>query len=247
MGNLNGRVAIVTGAASGIGLATAKALIDKGVKVVIADYNEQAGKRVEQELLNQGADVKFIFVNTADEKAVEHLVAETVKLYGKLDIMINNAGIGVLANTHELSFEDYNRVISINQNGVFFGAKHAIREMLKTGGGCIVSTCSILGHVGEPGAFAYNAAKGAVNTMTKSLALEYAKNNIRVNCVCPGYIETGMVNKEALGEFYDGLVARHPIGRLGQPEEIAHAMVFLCENDFVTGSALFVDGGYTAQ
>lgn len=247
MGNLNGKVAIVTGAASGIGLATAKALIDKGVKVVIADYNEQAGKKVEQEFLNQGANAKFIFVNTANENEVEHLVSETVKLYGKLDIMINNAGIGVLAKTHELSFEDYNKVISINQNGVFFGSKYAIREMLKIGGGCIVSTCSILGYVGEAGAFAYNAAKGAVNTMTKSLALEYAKNNIRVNCVCPGYIETGMVNKEALGEFYDGLVARHPIGRLGRPEEIAHAMVFLCENDFVTGSALFVDGGYTAQ
>ena len=138
----------------------------------------------------------------------------------------------MLAPTHELTFKDYNKVISVNQNGVFFGSKYAIREMLKTGGGSIVNTASILGHVGQAGAFAYNASKGAVNILTKSLALEYADKNIRVNTVCPGYVESGMVNKEALGDYYDGLVAKHPIGRIGRPEEIAHAIVFLCENDF---------------
>ncbi|RCX19606.1 NAD(P)-dependent dehydrogenase (short-subunit alcohol dehydrogenase family) [Fontibacillus phaseoli] len=192
-------------------------------------------------------DVSFIQVNVADEKSVENLVDETVKKYGKLDVIVNNAGIGTMAATHELSFEDYNKVISVNQNGVFYGAKYAIREMLKTGGGSIVNTASILGHVGEAGAFAYNASKGAVNLMTKSLAIEYAGKNIRVNAICPGYVESGMVNKVALGEFYDGLVGRHPIGRLGRPEEIAHAIVFLCENDFVTGTSLLVDGGYAAQ
>jgi NAD(P)-dependent dehydrogenase (short-subunit alcohol dehydrogenase family) len=221
--------------------------LEKGVKVTIADFNEQAGKLVEKRLLEKGADVLFIHVNTADEESVKTLVAETVKNYGKLDIMVNNAGVGTLAVTHEMSFEEYNRVISVNQHGVFFGSKYAITEMLKTGGGSIVNTASILGHVGEAGAFAYNASKGAVVVFTKSLALEYASKNIRVNAVCPGYIETGMVNKEALGDFYDGLVARHPIGRLGRAEEVAHAIVFLCENDFVTGSSLFVDGGYTAQ
>jgi NAD(P)-dependent dehydrogenase (short-subunit alcohol dehydrogenase family) len=247
MTNLNGKVAIVTGGASGIGLATVEAFVEKGVRTVIADFNEQAGKQVEQRLLEKGADVLFIHVNTADEESVKNLVSETVKTYGKLDIMINNAGVGTLAVTHEMTFDEYNRVISVNQHGVFFGAKYAITEMLKTGGGSIVNTASILGHVGEPGAFAYNASKGAVVVFTKSLALEYAAKNIRVNAVCPGYIETGMVNKEALGDFYDGLVARHPIGRLGRAEEVAHAIVFLCENDFVTGSSLFVDGGYTAQ
>jgi len=246
MFNLTDKVAIVTGGASGIGLATAKAFLDKGAKVVIADYNEETGKSVEKDLSNNG-NVKFIYVNVAEEKSVENLVSETVKLFGRVDIMINNAGIGVLAKTHELTFEEYNKVISINQNGVFFGSKYAIREMLKTGGGSIVNTASILGHVGEAGAFAYNASKGAVNILTKSLALEYADKNIRVNAVCPGYVESGMVNKEALGDFYDGLVARHPIGRLGQPEEIAHGIVFLCENEFVTGSSLLIDGGYTAQ
>ena len=247
MSNLNGKVAIVTGGASGIGLATVEAFVEKGVKVVISDFNEQAGKLVEKRLLEKGADVLFIHVNTAEEDSVKNLVAETVKNFGKLDIMINNAGVGTLAVTHEMSFEEYNRVISVNQHGVFFGSKYAITEMLKTGGGAIVNTASILGHVGEAGAFAYNASKGAVVVFTKSLALEYASKNIRVNAVCPGYIETGMVNKEALGDFYDGLVARHPIGRLGRAEEVAHAIVFLCENDFVTGSSVFVDGGYTAQ
>ncbi|WP_338449513.1 glucose 1-dehydrogenase [Niallia oryzisoli] len=246
MFHLKQKVAIVTGGASGIGLATVKAFVDKGAKVVIADYNEDGGKSVEKDLKDNGADVTFIYVNAAEEKSVENLVSETVKIYGRVDIMVNNAGIGVLAKTHELTFEEYNKVISINQNGVFFGSKYAIREMLKTGGGSIVNTASILGHVGEAGAFAYNASKGAVNILTKSLALEYADKNIRVNAVCPGYVESGMVNKEALGEFYDGLVARHPIGRLGQPEEIAHGIVFLCENEFVTGSSLMIDGGYTA-
>jgi NAD(P)-dependent dehydrogenase (short-subunit alcohol dehydrogenase family) len=247
MANLDGKIAIVTGGASGIGLATAEAFIEKGVKVVIADYNEEAGKAVEKELKEKGADVLFVAVNVADEKSVESLIAETVKTYGQVDILVNNAGIGVLAPTHELTFEEYNKVISINQNGVFFGSKYAICEMLKTGGGAIVNTSSILGHVGQAGAFAYNASKGAVNTLTKSLALEYADKNIRVNAICPGYVESGMVNKEALGDYYDGLVAKHPIGRIGRPEEIAHAIVFLCENDFVTGISLLVDGGYTAQ
>ena len=247
MVKLEGKVSIVTGGASGIGLATVEAFIEKGVKVVIADFNEEAGKAVEKELKDKGADVLFIKVNVADEKSVESLVAETVKLYGRVDILINNAGVGVLASTHELTFEEYNKVISINQNGVFYGAKYAIREMLKTGGGSIVNTASILGHVGQAGAFAYNASKGAVNILTKSLALEYADKNIRVNAVCPGYVETGMVNKEALGDYYDGLVAQHPIGRLGKADEIAHAIVFLCENEFVTGSSLLIDGGYTAQ
>ena len=247
MGKLEGKVSIVTGGASGIGLATVEAFIEKGVKVVIADYNEQAGKAVEKKLKEKDADVLFIKVNVADEKSVENLVVETIKTYGKLDILINNAGIGVLATTHELTFEEYNKVISVNQNGVFFGAKYAIREMLKTGGGSIVNTSSILGHVGQAGAFAYNASKGAVNILTKSLALEYAGQNIRVNAVCPGYVETGMVNKEALGDYYDGLVAQHPIGRIGRPDEIAHAIVFLSENEFVTGSTLLIDGGYTAK
>lgn len=248
MWNLEGKVAIVTGGASGIGTATVKALSDKGGKVVIADFNEKMGKAVEAEMKQAGAEVKFVGVNVSDEKSVENLVAETVKSYGRLDIMINNAGVSDMGfpPTNELSYESFNRVQSINQNGVFFGSKYAIKEMLKTGGGAIVNTCSIAGLVGVPGSIAYNCSKGAVALMTKSVALEYATRNIRVNAVCPGCIESGMINREVLGDAYDGLVALQPIGRIGRPDEIAHAIIFLCENSFVTGILLPVDGGCTA-
>ena len=246
MTNLQDKVAIVTGGASGIGLATVKAFLDKGAKVVLADYNEEAGASVEKDLKEKYENVLFVKTNVAEENEVENLVAETVKHFGKLDIIFNNAGIGVQKPTHELTAEEYKRVIAINQDGVFYGAKYALREMIKTGGGSIINTSSILGSVGEPTSIPYAASKGAVNQITKSLALEYADRNIRVNAVAPGFIESGMVSKEALGDFYDGLVAKHPIGRLGNPEEIAHAVVFLAENDFVTGTTIFVDGGYTA-
>ncbi|MBO7743170.1 glucose 1-dehydrogenase [Paenibacillus sp. MWE-103] len=245
--DLNEKVAIVTGGASGIGLATVRAFIEKGAKVVLADLNEPSGMEIEKKRFERGAEAYFVPVNVADEKSVEHMVTETIKKYGRLDIMINNAGIGAQGAAHELSYSDYQNVIAVNQDGVFFGAKYAIREMLKTGGGVIVNTASVLGLVGQPGAFAYNASKGAVNSLTKSLALEYAKHNIRVNSVCPGYVESGMVNRDTLGDYYTGLVARHPIGRLGHPSEIAHAVVFLCENEFVTGCNLVIDGGYTAH
>jgi len=247
MYKLENKVAIVTGGASGIGLETVKAFVEKGAKVVIADYNDEGGKSLEKEMLKQGAAVAFIHVDVSKEDSVKKMVDFTVGKYGKLDIIINNAGVGTLASTHELSYEEYRKVVAVNQDGVFFGSKYAIQEMLKTGGGCIVNTSSILGFVGQPGAFAYNASKGAVNTLTKSLALEYAAKNIRVNSVNPGYVESGMVNREALGEFYDVLEAKHPVGRIGRPEEIAHAIVFLIENEFVTGINLLIDGGYTAQ
>jgi NAD(P)-dependent dehydrogenase (short-subunit alcohol dehydrogenase family) len=247
MTDLNSKVVIVTGGASGIGLATAKAFLDKGAKVVIGDYNKEAGEKVEKELIEKYTDVLFVTVNVADEKSVENLVSQTVNHFGKLDVIFNNAGIGIQKPTHELTDEDYKKVISVNQDGVFYGIKYALREMLKTGGGSIINTSSILGSVGEPNSIPYAASKGAVNLITKSVALEYADRNIRVNAVAPGFIESGLVNKEALGEFYDGLVAKHPIGRLGKPEEIAHAVVFLAENDFVTGTTILVDGGYTAK
>ncbi|SES40880.1 NAD(P)-dependent dehydrogenase, short-chain alcohol dehydrogenase family [Psychrobacillus sp. OK032] len=247
MTNLQDKVAVVTGGASGIGLATVKAFLDKGAKVVIADYNEEAGKAVEQQLKEKHENVLFVQTNVADEQSVENAVKTAVDTFGQLDVIFNNAGIGIQKPTHELTDEEYKRVIAVNQDGVFYGIKYALREMLKTGGGAIINTSSILGTVGEPTSIPYAASKGAVNLITKSVALEYADRNIRVNAVAPGFIESGLVNKEALGDFYDGLVAKHPIGRLGNPEEIAHAVVFLAENDFVTGTTIHVDGGYTAK
>ena len=247
MTNLQDKVAIVTGGASGIGLATVKAFLEKGAKVVIADYNEEAGKKVESDLKETYENVLFVQTNVADEQSVENVVNTAVNQFGQLDIIYNNAGIGLQKPTHEVTAEEYKRVIAVNQDGVFYGIKYAVREMLKTGGGAIINTSSILGTVGEPTSIPYAASKGAVNLITKSAALEYADRNIRVNAVAPGFIESGLVNKEALGDFYDGLVAKHPIGRLGAPEEIAHAVVFLAENDFVTGTTIHVDGGYTAK
>ena len=246
MNTLKDKIAIVTGGASGIGKETVKAFVDKGASVVIVDYNEENGKAFEQEMLDTGAEVMFKLVDVSKEQKVKNLIKETVDSYGQLDIIVNNAGVGILKDTHELEYEEYKNVIDINQDGVYFGCRYAIPEMLKTGGGCIVNTSSILGFVGQAGALPYNASKGAVNTMTKSLAAEYADRNIRVNSVNPGYVESGMVNREELGDFYDQLVEKHPIGRLGKAEEIAHAIVFLCENEFVTGINLLVDGGYTA-
>lgn len=246
MFNLDGKIAIVTGGSSGIGLATVKALTDKGAKVVLSDINVEDGKKHAEAFKQAGKDVVFFEANVADEEAVKSLVNFAAETYGRLDIIVNNAGVGALGETHELSTADYEKVIKINQDSIFYGAKYAVQQFLKTGGGVIVNIASILGVVGQGGAFAYNASKGAVNIMTKSLAAEYASRNIRANSVCPGYVESGMVNKEALGDYYDGLVAQHPIGRLGVPEEIAHAIIFLCENEFVTGCNLLVDGGYTA-
>ncbi|TSI10990.1 SDR family NAD(P)-dependent oxidoreductase [Lysinibacillus sp. BW-2-10] len=247
MFNLQDKVAIVTGGSSGIGLATVKAFVAKGAKVILSDINVEGGNQHVAAIRETGGEVTFFEANVADESAVQALVQFAVDTYGKLDIIVNNAGIGVLAETHQLSYEDYHRVIRINQDSIFYGSKYAIQEFLKTGtGGAIVNVASILGTVGQAGAFAYNASKGAANLMTKSLAAEYSSRNIRINSVCPGYVESGMVNKEALGDYYDGLVAQHPIGRLGQPDEIAHAIVFLCENEFTTGANLLVDGGYTS-
>ncbi|WP_142828075.1 SDR family NAD(P)-dependent oxidoreductase [Planococcus soli] len=245
---LAGKVAVVTGAASGIGLATAQALTAKGAKVVVADINTEGGEAAAKELQGTGAEAVFIEVDASLEESVANLIAETVKTFGQIDIMVNNAGIRALSETHLLSYEDYRKVIAVNQDGVFFGSKHAIREMLKSGGGTIVNTASILGSVGEARAFAVSASKGAVKLMTKSLALQYADKNIRVNAVSPGYIETAMSNRTTLSpEAYERSVVKHPIGRLGRPEEVAHAIIFLCENDFVTGATIMVDGGYTAQ
>jgi len=247
MFQLKDKVTVVTGAASGIGLATAAAFAEKGAKVVLSDYDSEKGEARTNELKEKGHDVLFIKTDVSKEQEVKELIEKTVDQFGRIDVIVNNAGVGAQGDMHETSDEEYKRVISINQDGVFYGSKYAVQQMLKTGGGVIINMSSILSLVGEPTAFAYNASKGAVRLMTQSMALRYAKDNIRVTAIAPGYVETGMVNKEALGEYYDGLVAKHPIGRLGQPEEIAHAVVFAVENEFVTGITIPVEGGYTAQ
>lgn len=246
MFDLKDKVAVITGGASGIGLATVEAFLDKGAKVVLSDYNAEDGQKHADRLSEKG-DVMFVKTDVSNESEVKALIDKTVESYGSVDVLFNNAGIGAQWATHELTYEDYSKVIKINQDGVFFGSKYAVQQMRKNGGGVVINCASILGIVGEPTAYAYNASKGAVVLMTKSLALQYAKDNIRCAAVAPGYVESGMVNKEALGDYYDNLVDKHPVGRLGVPEEIAHAVVFIAENEFLTGITLPVDGGYTSQ
>lgn len=249
MFDINGKTAIVTGGTSGIGLATAKAFLRKGANVVIAARNEKRGAEALAHLKEISDTVAFRKTDTSDEKDVKALVAFAVDTFGSLDIMYNNAGIGDMAPIDQMTGENFKKLIDINLTGVFYGIKYAALQMEKQGtGGAIVSTSSIEGAVGDPNLPSYNAAKGGVNLMSQSAALALAKYHIRVNTVNPGYIETGMVNEDVMGkEAIDYLVSLHPLGRLGKPEEIAHGVVFLVENEFTTGAHLYIDGGYTAQ
>lgn len=249
MFDIAGKTAVITGGTSGIGLATAQAFLDKGANVVIAGRNEKRGAEALEALGGASDALVFYQCDTSNEDEVKALIDFAVEKFGSLDIMYNNAGIGMAAPIDEMSGEDFRKLIDINLTGVFYGIKYAAIQMKKQGtGGAIVSTSSIEGAVGDPTLPSYNAAKGGVNLMTKSAALALAKDGIRVNTVNPGYIQTGMVNEDIQGK--DGiayLVGLQPLGRLGNPEEIAHGVVFLVENTFVTGTHLYIDGGYTAQ
>ena len=249
MFDINGKTAIVTGGTSGIGLATAEAFLRKGANVVIAARNEKRGAEALAHLKEISDTVAFRKTDTSDEQDVKALVAFAVDTFGSLDIMYNNAGIGDMAPIDQMTGENFKKLIDINLTGVFYGIKYAALQMEKQGtGGAIVSTSSIEGAVGDPNLPSYNAAKGGVNLMSQSAALALAKYHIRVNAVNPGYIEIGMVNEDVMGkEAIDYLVSLHPLGRLGKPEEIAHGVVFLVENEFTTGTHLYIDGGYTAQ
>lgn len=249
MFDINGKTAIVTGGTSGIGLATAEAFLRKGANVVIAARNEKRGAEALAHLKEISDTVAFRKTDTSDEEDVKALVAFAVDTFGSLDIMYNNAGIGDMAPIDQMTGENFKKLIDINLTGVFYGIKYAALQMEKQGtGGAIVSTSSIEGAVGDPNLPSYNAAKGGVNLMSQSAALALAKYHIRVNAVNPGYIEIGMVNEDVMGkEAIDYLVSLHPLGRLGKPEEIAHGVVFLVENEFTTGTHLYIDGGYTAQ
>lgn len=245
---LKDKVAIVTGGASGIGEATVRLFTEEGASVVIADLSER-GKDVSEELNNSGHDTLFVKTDVTKEEDIKQLIKETVNKYGKLDIMYANAGIADEAPAHELSYEKWKRTIDINLSGVFLSDKYAIDQFLKQGnGGVIVNAGSIHSFVALPNPTAYSTAKGGVKLLTQNLCTAYAKEGIRVNAVCPGYIDTPLL-KEADSEQKEYLASLHPQGRLGKPEEIAKAVLFLASDDasFVNGTTLLVDGGYTAQ
>jgi NAD(P)-dependent dehydrogenase (short-subunit alcohol dehydrogenase family) len=253
-GQLDGKVALVTGGASGIGRATALALARERAKLIIADINDDGGQQTVHMITEQGGDATFVRVDVTQAREVEAMISTTVETYGRLDCAHNNAGIGSRPRVllHELPEESWDRVLSINLKGVWLCMKYEIIQMRKQGGGAIVNTASIMGLVGSwSRSGAYNASKHGVVGLTKTAALEYATSGIRVNAVCPGYIRTPLI-EEALTsnpEMEAEIVARHPIGRMGHPEEIAEAVVWLCSDaaSFVTGHTMTVDGGYVAQ
>jgi NAD(P)-dependent dehydrogenase (short-subunit alcohol dehydrogenase family) len=243
------RVAIITGAAGGIGLATARQLASEGARVMLADWSPH-GEQAASALRAQGHDARFLAVDVSDEQQVAALVEAATAAWGRLDVMVSNAGISGRGVTDQTTLADWQRVLAVNLTGVFLCAKHAIPAMRKSGGGTIVSTASIVGLVGVPGALPYSAAKGAVVNMTRTMALDCAADRIRVNTVCPGFIDAAMEGTTARDhEQAAKLIALHPLGRLGSAHDVAMAIAFLASDDaaFITGTALVVDGGYTAR
>ena len=244
------KVAIITGAASGIGKAIAILLAKEGAKVIVSDLQEEPGKQVVDEILQQGGEAFFVKADTSSVQDNENLVKAAVTKYGRLDIAVNNAGIGgPLMPIGEYPIDGWNKVIAINLSGVFYGMRFQIPAMLKSGGGAIVNISSILGQVGMKGAPAYVAAKHGLVGLTKNAALDHATQNIRVNAVGPGYIRTPMLTNNLDQKMLDGLAALHPVGRIGEAEEVAELVLWLSSDkaSFVTGSYYAVDGGYLSQ
>lgn len=250
MRGLNGKVAIVTGGASGIGRSTALAFAREGVKVMVSDVDEQGGNETVRLIEEKGGEARFFKTDVSNAAEVEQLVRATVEAFGALHFACNNAGIGgPAAPVGEYPIDGWDKVIGINLSGVFYGMRYQIPEMLKAGGGAIVNMASILGTVGFANSAAYVAAKHGVIGLTKNAALEYSSKGIRVTAVCPAFIRTPMIENGLSQEVLDWLVTKHPIGRLGEPEEVAELVVFLCSDEasFITGGYYLVDGGYVAE
>ena len=250
MKDLENKVAIVTGASSGIGKAVAEIYAKAGAKVVASDVNEEKGNEVVSEIKKNGGEAMFIKCDSSSSASNKELVEATIKRYGRLDIACNNAGIGgKQALTGDYSIEDWDKVIGINLSGVFYGMRYQIPEMLKAGGGIIVNMSSILGKTSTKMMSAYVASKHGVIGLTKAAALEYADQNIRINSVGPAYIKTPLLEKTLEKEQIDGLKDLHPIGRLGESSEVAELVLWLTSSkaSFVTGSYYAVDGGYLTK
>jgi NAD(P)-dependent dehydrogenase (short-subunit alcohol dehydrogenase family) len=250
--NFDGKVALVTGGTSGIGRETAIEFAKAGAKVVLAGRRQQEGAAVVDEIKSVGGDAHFVQTDISNEDQVKRLVDETVERFGRLDIAFNNAGVEHGGPVTEFTEDDYRHVFDINVLGVFLSQKYEIPAMLKSGGGVIINTSSILGQIAMPGAAVYNASKHAVEGITKTTALELAEQGIRVNSVAPGAIATDMIDRfagEEGAESRKQLEALHPMGRLGQAKEIAAAVLYLASDaaSFTTGISLPVDGGFLAR
>lgn len=249
MKNLDNKVAIITGAGSGIGRSTAHLLAKEGAKVVVSDIDKDIGNAVVKEIEEAGGKAFFVHSDSSKAEGHKSLVEETIKKYGSLDIAVNNAGIGgPLAPTGEYPIDGWQKVIDINLSGVFYGMRYQIPAMEKNGGS-IINIASILGQAGTQGSPAYVASKHGVVGLTKAAALEYANKHIRINSIGPGYIKTSLLTNSLDDSQMEGLVSLHPIGRLGESNEIAEMILWLAssKSSFATGAYYPVDGGYLAQ
>ena len=248
---LQDKVAVISGGARGMGASEARIFAREGAKVVIGDVLDAEGRQLEAEINETGGECVFVHLDVTQESEWQRAIETAVARYGKLDILVNNAGIVLRGILEDTSGDDWDRVMSVNAKGVFFGTKAAIPEMRKAGGGSIINISSISGMVGQDAIQpVYNASKGAVRIFTKSAAIQYAKEGIRVNSVHPGAIDTTMAEERlADPELQLETVARIPMGRTAHPDEVAYGVLFLAsdESSFMTGSELVIDGGYTAQ
>ena len=253
-GRVSGKVALITGGASGIGRATALLFAHEGAAIALADVNADAGRRVADEITQFGGRVFFDTVDVTRAADCQRLVERAIREFGRIDILFNNAGITRRATVLDLSEEDWDRVMAVNVKSIYLLSREVIPHMQKAGGGTIINTASGWGLVGGAKAAVYCASKGAVVLLTKAMAVDHGEQNIRVNCVCPGDTDTGMLREEAqqLGEENSRFLAeaaKRPLGRVGTPEEIAQAALYLASaaSSFVTGTALVVDGGGLAR
>ena len=247
---LDNKVAFISGGARGIGAAQAKLFAKEGAKVVIADLLEEEGRKTEAEINETGGECLFVRLDVTSESEWQQTIAATVARFGKLDILVNNAGIYLVNRVEETTSEEWDKVMAVNGKGVFLGTKVAIPELRKAGGGSIINLSSVAGLVGNNESSSYNASKGAVRLLTKSTAIQYAKEGIRANSIHPGTIETMMTAPYLENEAHrQDRLTNTPIGRLGTAKDIAYGALYLAsdESSFVTGSELVIDGGRTAQ
>jgi NAD(P)-dependent dehydrogenase (short-subunit alcohol dehydrogenase family) len=250
MRRLEGRVAVITGGASGIGKATAYRMADEGAKVLITDIQDEVGELVAKHIRELGHEASYVHHDVSSENEWNHVVETAMEEYGGLDILFNNAGIGDLGTIEDTTVESFENTLAVNETGVFLGMKAAADSLKASPHASVINNSSIFGASGGFGTSpAYHAAKGAVRLMTKNAALHWADDKIRVNSIHPGFIDTPMLELAKGTEFEDAMIGLTPMGRLGQPEEIASVVAFLASDDasFMTGEEVYVDGGYLAR
>jgi NAD(P)-dependent dehydrogenase (short-subunit alcohol dehydrogenase family) len=253
---LKDKVAIITGAGSGQGKAAAKLFASEGATVIIAEWNEENGKQVEEDIVSNGQQALFFQTDVSDEETIIALVDEVMARYGRVDVVFNNAGVGFSSSSRfkmdrltDTPLQDWNQILAINLNGVYLLSKYVIPIMKKQNGGNIINNSSLNGIIGVPGADAYTASKGAVVALSRVMAVDYGKFNIRVNCICPGAIDTPMIADVLKNEAFSTAFTSNPLRRVGKPEEVAQAALFLAsdESSYITGLIMPVDGGVSAQ